>query len=439
MTKVLIISYVFPPTGGAGVARSIKLAKYLPDFGMTPAVLTVANPSVPVVDPSLLGELSPDLEVLRVRTFEPGYALKQAAWTAGAASTPGQPAARSLRQKARGIAVKAAKSLLIPDPQVLWQPAAALALTKRLLRRADDVVWITGPPYSPFMLAPLVRARSGVGVVLDYRDEWSTLRSAYEMRAPATARLVEKLEHRLVHSAHAITTVTPAFRQGLLETNPSLLASQVHVIENGFDPSDFPSDMPQPPADRFVITYAGTVFSLTRPSGFLDALRLLWRQHPQLAKHLDVQFIGRIVATELEAFRDAESIGITRLGYMAKKAVTQKLAASHLNLCTLSSDDEARRIYPGKIFELMALGRPVLTLAPQGILTALVKKHHVGVCFEPDAAVEIAADLTSRLRSFLAGTYSITTQCVDIDRFHRRALAGRMASVLTEAIERARH
>jgi len=265
------------------------------------------------------------------------------------------------------------------------------------------------------------------------------LRSAYEMRAPATARLIEKLERRLVRSAHAITTVTPAFRQSLLEANPSLSASRVHVIENGFDPSDFPTEVPKPPTDRFVITYAGTVFSLTRPSGFLDALRLLWQQSPQLAMHLDVQFIGRIVPTEIDAFSDAEHIGITRLGYMTKKHVTEKLAASHLNLCTLSSDDEARRIYPGKIFELMAIGRPVLTLAPRGVLTALVEKHHVGVCFEPDAAVEIAADLATRLRSFLAGTYSITTECVDIDQFHRRALAGRMASVLAEAIDRARH
>ena len=430
MTKALIVSYVFPPTGGAGVARSIKLAKYLPEFGVTPSVLTVANPSVPVVDESLMAELAPDLEVVRVRTFEPGYAMKKAAWTDGAATDGSEAGSKpSVLRRLRQTAVRAAKSALIPDAQVLWQPTAHLAMAKRLAQRKDDVVWITGPPYSPFMLAPLVSAR-GVGVVLDYRDEWSTLRSAYEMRAPKSAAIIERLERRLLRSADAVTTVTPAFRDNLLRAHPFLDPDNVHLIENGFDPSDFPAEFPDPPSDRFVITYAGTVFSLTRPSGFLDALRLLFRDSPTLAAHLNVRFVGRVVPTEEASFAGSESIGVERHGYMAKKDVTAMLAASHLNLCTLSGDDEAKRIYPGKIFELMAIGRPVLTLAPEGALTALVRKHSVGECLAPDAVTEIAADLDRRLREFLAGTYRTTNGAQGIERFHRRELAGRTAKVL---------
>ena len=73
-TRALVIAYAFPPTGGAGVGRPLKLVKYLPAHGVRPAVLTASNPSVPLRDESLLADLPPDLDIVRVRTLEPGYA-----------------------------------------------------------------------------------------------------------------------------------------------------------------------------------------------------------------------------------------------------------------------------------------------------------------------------------------------------------------------------
>jgi hypothetical protein len=181
--RALIVSYVFPPTGGAGVGRVLKLAKYLPAHDVTPAVLTVANPSVPITDHSLEKDVSPGLEVVRARTFEPGYRVKQAAWAssseAGAGASSGGSGSRSLGFLPRRALARAAalgKQAMIPDPQVLWQPDAQRVLALRLARRADDVVFISAPPFSTFLSAPLARL-GGAAVVLDYRDEWSTLRT----------------------------------------------------------------------------------------------------------------------------------------------------------------------------------------------------------------------------------------------------------------------
>ena len=68
--RALIVSYSFPPVGGAGVARVLKLTKYLPAHGVTPTVLTVKNPSVPLIDHSLERDVAPGLRILRARTFE---------------------------------------------------------------------------------------------------------------------------------------------------------------------------------------------------------------------------------------------------------------------------------------------------------------------------------------------------------------------------------
>ena len=234
----------------------------------------------------------------------------------------------------------------------------------------------------------------------------------------------------MLRSADAITTATPAFRRALLSDHPFLDPARVHVISNGFDPDDYPQTLPTPPDDKFVITYAGTILTVTSPGGFLDGVRLVHEREPALAARLCVRFIGRVVATEEHHFADASEIGVERIDYIDKADVVTELAKSHLNLCLLSEHDDCRRIYPGKIFELMVLARPVLTLAPPGALTDLVAKHSVGVRFAPNDVEAIAVDLIARLRAFASGEYSVDAPGVGIEVFHRRALAGQVASVL---------
>src|SRR4051812_27687343 len=75
--RVLFISYAFPPVGGAGVQRVTKFIKYLRHIGWDSSVLTVANPSVPVMDHTLVADLPSDTTLVKARTLEPGYAAKQ--------------------------------------------------------------------------------------------------------------------------------------------------------------------------------------------------------------------------------------------------------------------------------------------------------------------------------------------------------------------------
>jgi glycosyltransferase involved in cell wall biosynthesis len=267
---------------------------------VTPAVLTVENPSVPIHDESLQRDIPQFTEILRVPTFEPSYTAKRLAWTAAAEAAP-VFLARGKKQL-----VKLGRKLLVPDPQVLWLPRAGLALGARLASpQADDVVFISGPPFSQFLLAALGRLRPRTAVVLDYRDEWTTTQGVYEMGG--SARGSAWLERAILRSAHAVTTATEAFRSELLARFDFLDPSRVVAIPNGYDPDDFPSPLPSPRPDRFVLTYVGTVFRLTSARGLLDAVRLLHAREPELAKLLEVRFIGRIVETETSYFEDTSS------------------------------------------------------------------------------------------------------------------------------------
>ncbi len=432
--RALLVSYVFPPVGGAGVGRTLKLAKYLPDQGVQPSVLTCTNPSVPVFDESLMRDVDPDMEIVRARTFEPGYGLKKATWESDSG------AKRSGMRSLVGLAGSLARAALVPDPQILWQPHAQLVLARRLAgARRDDVVFISGPPFSQFLLAPLARARRPTAVVLDYRDEWATYRNTYEMMGRASAVVGSALERGLVRAAHAITTATDAFRERLLADFPFLDPARVHAIPNGYDPDDYPppEELPAPPADRFVLTYAGTLFKLTSPQGLLGALRRLHREDPELARLLEVRFIGRIVDTEAAHFDGAEALGVVQRGYLDKDEVVRELAASHMVLCLLDDVPGAERIYPAKIFELMYLRRPCLTLAPPGALADLCRRHHLGTIIPPRDEEAIAAHLADALRRFREGKRVPAVEPVDIERYHRRAQAAQFAAVFEQAVRAA--
>jgi len=441
--RALVVAYAFPPTGGAGVGRPAKLVKYLPAHGVQPTVLTAANPSVPLRDESLLQDLPPDLPVVRVRTLEPGYAVKQAGWTARAGASGGGASAGGPR-RLLGQAAMVGRQALMPDPQILWQPAAQIALAGRLARRQDDVVLISAPPFSQFLLGPVARLRPGVGVVLDYRDEWSTVQQSYVMQARWSARVGARLEGAVLRSAHFVTTATEAFRQNLLDRFPFLQPERVVAIPNGYDPADFPADLPgpAPDADRLTITYAGTVFNLTSPRGFLGAVRRVHAEAPELARRLRVRFLGRITDTEKESFEGLEALGVERVGYVPHSEVTPALAGSHIALCILDDVPFVERIYPAKIFELAHLadrtGLEVLTLTPPGALAELVQAHRIGPCLPPRDEVAIAAFLKQRLASFAAGQRSDRARPIGLERFDRRALAGEFAQVLARAHQAAR-
>ena len=184
------------------------------------------------------------------------------------------------------------------------------------------------------------------------------------------------------------------------------------------------------------------MFRLTGARGLLQAVRLLHVREPELAKLLEVRFIGRIVETEASYFAGTAAIGVERLGYLQHGQALAELARSHAVLCLLDDLPGADRIYPAKIFEIMYLGRPCLALAPEGTLAKLVRDHALGEVIHPRDSEAIFASLLRRVRSFRDGTAGpfddTASHAVDIDRFHRQAQAGEFARIFRAAMDTAR-
>src|SRR5205085_10391958 len=109
----------------------------------------------------------------------------------------------------------------------------------------------------------------------------------------------------------------------------------------------------------------------------LGAIRRLHATEPELARLLKVKFVGRIVDIDAALFEGMDALGVERVGYVDHDEAVRTLATSHLVLSILDEAPGVERIYPAKIFEAMAIGRPSLTLAPEGALSRLVQRHKV--------------------------------------------------------------
>jgi hypothetical protein len=165
-------------------------------------------------------------------------------------------------------------------------------------------------------------------------------------------------------------------------------------------------------------------------------LRLFHSRNPTLARSLEVRFIGRIVETEIASFAGTEALGVRTLGYLEHTSALQSLAQSHAALVLISDLPGGESLYPAKIFEIMRLGRPCLALAPEGALTALVRRHRAGEVVPPNDAERIATTLDRWVSAFRDGKFAEQSGPIDIERFDRSRQAGEFARVFRSVKER---
>ena len=144
--RALIVSYYFPPAGGGGVQRVLKLCKHLPAFGWDVDVLAPDDPKWVAHDPGLAAEIPAGTVVHRARYRGPSDERPAADVLAGA-------------EGLRGVATRAGlygRQLLVPDPRVVWVPDAARAAVRIVRERSASVVLTTSPPSSAHMIGNVV-------------------------------------------------------------------------------------------------------------------------------------------------------------------------------------------------------------------------------------------------------------------------------------------
>ncbi len=436
--RVLVISYEFPPVGGAGVQRAAKFVKYLPMHGWQASVVTAKNPSVPVKDPTLSEELPDDLIVRRAKSWEPAYRVKSL--VADAESKTNRP---SITRWMKRWAKRSALFFLQPDPQILWAPQAIRAASALLREMPHQAILATAPPFTSFLIGRHLSRRFRIPLVLDYRDEWDLSNRHRENRdiTALSNKVQQRMQAGVLRAASSVLTTTLASADAIRALcHQAGTAATVDCIYNGYDPGDFRAAETRPaePRRKYRLVYVGTLWNLTSVEPLVRAVERLDRESPELASRLELVFAGRRTEAQSRLLERLEGTSCewTDAGYVDHAAAV-RLMQSADGLCLLLSDNaDSARVVPAKVFEYMAASRPILAIAPRGEVWNLLEEYPLKSRHDPGDISGIA-DALAREVSMHPG--KPTTQILehDLSRFARPAQAGELAAVLEAAVRAA--
>lgn len=425
--RVLLLSYVFPPVGGIMVQRVLSFARYLPDHQIDVCVLTCRNPATPVYDQALVGLVPPHVRVFRAFTPEPPFYLRKKVWAlaAGRPSEPrGTPSPPSWWQTALR---KRVQRVLSPDAQVLWAPFARRAAARLIARHEIDTVLVTAPPFSLFLVGNALKRRfPHLTLISDFRDEWLRfMLTEFEfMGQEATRDLAASIERETVELSDRVLAVTRSSLTEIRRRYPEQPAEKFAFVPNGFDPAVFQT-LPAPVRadDRVVIAHVGTAYKTSTPRYFLAALDVL---PPAIRARVEVRFIGRVAETEAELFRSAR-LGVRTLGFVPQAEIAEHLSDAQYLLLTMTNDFSL----PGKLFEYLAMGRPILALSPAGgEVDRLISATGGGWCVPHTDPVAIGRALEEMVLAVDDPGRLPARRDAVISRFERPRVAADLASLI---------
>ncbi len=431
MTKVLFITYYWPPSGGAGVQRGLKFVKYLPQQGVSPIVLTVdpARASYPVLDPSLAAEVPAGVSVVRTGSFEP---LRLLAAIGGRSAVPHAGFATTGREGLLKRAMRWVRgNWMIPDARRGWVRHALRAAVPLIEAEGITTVVISSPPHSAQLIGLGLRKRFPARRwIADLRDPWTDIYFARELlKGPRAMRLDAAWEAAVLQQADAVVVVGPSMRADLARRYGPSLERKLHVIPNGYDAGDLEALAPStPPMDRLRITYVGTMAGSYAPQAFFEAVALATARSPL---PIELRFVGQVGQAVREAAARAgmldrcswnEPVGHAR--------ALEEMRSAHALLLVIPAGPGEERILTGKLFEYLAVQRPILGLGPvNGDAAAIVSECAAGHFFTRDQVAAMAdhiAALAAEVRSGVVPAVAGGGHA----RFERRHAAAALAALI---------
>jgi glycosyltransferase involved in cell wall biosynthesis len=448
MPKVLIVSYHFPPDAAVGAIRAAKFAKYLPEFGWQPYVLTVKEEYYDAVDGSRMSDVALSERIFRTKVWpNPGtlyLKLKKWLYYVTGKRHLFDEKVRTYRPpdpvKSQGMLVQLRRfvnSLLgMAEGTLAWVPPAILKAIFLVGRYQIYCLYTSGPPHSAHLVGLAVKYLYGTRWVADFRDPWTQCpQTSWYVRSKLSDRLEAWMEKQVVMHADKVVSVTERMGQSFRTLHPQLAKTKFVTILNGYDPEDFADLVRSRSNAKFRVSYLGSFYLGRTPAYFLKAARELIDEGTLSYDGFEVRLIGqcRYIAgesVETMVHREGLSSVVRIMEPVPYKDALRQMADSDLLL--LFAPAQPLQI-PGKAFEYLASGAHIIAFTGEGATADLIRQSQRGFVVEPDSVHQIKTALKvcyQRCKMNGGGPRCSSLSLEHLFIYHRRTLTKDLVSVL---------
>lgn len=419
LKPILIITYYWPPSGGAGVQRWLKFSKYLPEFGWRPIIFTPENPDFDLKDESLLKDIHPEVEVLKFPIWEPYRIFKRL--SGQKELKQGQILEDARKSPLKSLAVWLRGNLFVPDPKMFWVKPSANYLLSILETNCIRHIVTTGPPHSMHLVGARLKMKvPSLTWVADFRDPWTKWEILHEMKISTPIwKKHQKLEQQVIKVADSLLVTSPSAKNEFVQ----LGARRVEVITNGYDESDHLA-IASENSSAFVLSHIGMLSNQRNP-------KVLWKVLSQLAMKNEVSLkLTGIISDEVLADIRANE-GLKESLEVQQSVPHEKLpglyAEASVLLLIQTKTDRLQTQLPGKLFEYLQARKPILCIGDtESDLAKILLETNSGQCFGYEDETGISSFLEKAIRGELSLNYE------NIDQFSRKALTERLAARLSK-------
>jgi glycosyltransferase involved in cell wall biosynthesis len=422
MKKVLLVGYPFPLRRG-GSPRLLGLAKYLPEFGWQPIILTAPLEEKP----------GPGFRIV-----ETGYNDTTGFYARLLRLNPKEDIGKQVKNRLGMTAKKSVVDFFLtlageivnyPDSEKGWKKFAVKTGEELLAQEGINAIISSSAPVTAHVIANQLKRGHKIPWVADLRDLW-TQNHNYSY-GPLRKLIDRRLELKTLSVADALVTVSRPLAQRLHNLHQG---KKVHVITNGFDP-ETASNLPTNPTDKFTITYTGTIYSRRQ-----DASRLLITLRDLISEGVidpgmtEVRFYGLEepgLNKMIEQYKLANVV--SQRGTVSRQEALAKQNESQLLLFLDWDDPREKGVFSSKIFEYLSARRPILATggSDDDVVAGLLRETQAGI------HATTVQDIKNALKDFYLeykATGKVTYQGEDskINKYNQREMAREFSEVLLQ-------
>jgi hypothetical protein len=418
--KALIITYYWPPAGGPGVQRWLKLSNYLLENNIKPIVYTPSNAKYPSTDKSLLNEVYKGIEVIRSPIFEPFSFFNNKKINSIRRGGIPKREDQSLFDR---FMIYIRGNMLIPDSRIFWIKPSVKFLSKHILEKGIDIIITTGPPHSLHLIGLDLKSKLDITWFADFRDPWTRINYHNKLKLTSyAANRHLKLESDVLNSSdRVIVTSNRLLNEYRKKTN-----TPVSLITNGFDyiKKEMPLD------NKFSITHIGSLLPERNPQILWKALREIALKRNNFKDDLVINFIGKVninIKDDIK-YNHLEN-NVVYHNYIEYKDTIPNLLKSQILLLIEADNDESSFVIPAKIFEYINSSRPIIAIGPKDSeVKHIINKTKSGKYFLYDEYEEVLKYIEDSYELYKIKKLKIKS--INIDQYHRKNLAKKLSNLI---------